>query len=212
MYSEPEAAADDDVSDSNTDSDYESTFDECSFDEEVKDHEPPNKPVFVNDKNDPPMAVGTIYENINVLRFAVAQHSIKHGFEYNIVKSDPGRFMIHCPIRKDGKFMSRSFVVIDRHTVNEKIRFRRLFFALKPCVDGFLKGCRPYLAIDNTFLTGKFKGQLAAAIVVDAHNWMYPVAFGVMDSETNENWSWFMEKLRAAIGTPPSLTICTDAG
>jgi transposase-like protein len=41
---------------------------------------------------------------------------------------------------------------------------------------------------------------------------MYSVAFGVMDSETNENWSWFMEKLRAAIGTPPSLVICTDAG
>jgi hypothetical protein len=95
-----------------------------------------------------------------------------------------------------------SFVVIDHHTVNEKIKFRRLFFALKPCVDGFLKGCRPYLAVDSTFLTGKFKGQLAAAIAVDAHNWMYPVAFGVMDSETNENWSWLMEKLRAAIGTP----------
>jgi hypothetical protein len=102
MYSEPEVATDDDVSDSNTDSDYESTFDECSSDEEVKNHEPPNKHVFVYDKNDPPMAVGTIYENINVLRFAVAQHSIKHGFEYNIVKSDPGRFRIHCSARKDG--------------------------------------------------------------------------------------------------------------
>jgi hypothetical protein len=44
-----------------------------------------------------------------------------------------------------------SFVVIDHHTVNEKIRFRRLFFALKPCVDGFLKGCRPYLVVDSTF-------------------------------------------------------------
>jgi hypothetical protein len=51
-----------------------------------------------------------------------------------------------------------SFVVIDHHTVNEKIRFRRLFFALKPCVDDFLKGCRPYLAVDSTFLTGMFKG------------------------------------------------------
>jgi hypothetical protein len=57
-----------------------------------------------------------------------------------------------------------SFVVIDHRTVIEKIRFRRLFFALKPCVDGFLKGCMPYLAIDITFLTEKFKGQLAAAI------------------------------------------------
>ena len=46
-----------------------------------------------------------------------------------------------------------SFLVIDNHTINNKIRFNRLFFALKPCVDGFLRGCRPYLAVDNIFLT-----------------------------------------------------------
>ena len=51
-----------------------------------------------------------------------------------------------------------SFLVIDHHTINKKIRFNRLFFALKPCVDGFLRGCRPYLAVDSTFLTGRFRG------------------------------------------------------
>lgn len=105
-----------------------------------------------------------------------------------------------------------SFVVIDHHTVNGTIRFKSLFFALKPCIDGFLGGCRPYLAIDSTFLTGRFKGQLATACAVDGHNWMYPVAFGVMDSETNDNWIWFMQRLREAIGSPRGLTICTDAG
>ena len=74
-----------------------------------------------------------------------------------------------------------SYVVIDHHTINGKIRFRRLFFALKPIVDGFLSGCRSYLAVDSTFLTGRFKGQLATACGVDGHSWMYPVAFGVFD-------------------------------
>ena len=64
----------------------------------------------------------------------------------------------------------QSIVLIDHHTINGKIRFRRFFFALKPCIEGFLSGCRPYLAIDNTFLTGKFKGQLASALAVDGHN------------------------------------------
>jgi len=32
----------------------------------------------------------------------------------------------------------RFFVVIDHHTINNKIRFNSLFFALKACVDGFL--------------------------------------------------------------------------
>lgn len=41
---------------------------------------------------------------------------------------------------------------------------------------------------------------------------MSSVAFGVMDSETNDNWLWFMERLRDAIGTPEGLAICTDAG
>jgi hypothetical protein len=105
-----------------------------------------------------------------------------------------------------------SFVVIDHHTVAEKIIFNRLFFALKPCIDGFLKRCRLYLVEDITFLSGKFRGQLACAVAVDGHNWMYPVGFGVIDSETNKNWIWFMERLRDAIGTPEGLAICTDAG
>lgn len=54
-------------------------------------------------------------------------------------------------------------VAIDHHTINEKIRFNRFFFTMKPCIDGFLRGCRPYLAIDSTFLTSKFRGQLYIA-------------------------------------------------
>ena len=87
-----------------------------------------------------------------------------------------------------------------------------LFFTLKPCVDGFLRGCRPYLAVDSIFLTQRFRGQLCIACVVDGHNWMYPVAVGVIDSETNENWVWFMERLKEAIGTPEGLTFCIDCG
>ena len=107
---------------------------------------------------------------------------------------------------------SGSILVIDHHTINEKIRFRRFFLAFKPCIEGFLNGCRPYLAIDNTFLTGKFKGQLASASAVDGHNWLFPVCLGVFDPETNENWIWFMQQLRHAIGSPRGLAICTDCG
>lgn len=41
---------------------------------------------------------------------------------------------------------------------------------------------------------------------------MYPVAIGVIDSETNENWIWFMERLKEAIGIPAGLAFCTDCG
>ena len=64
----------------------------------------------------------------------------------------------------------RSFLVIDNHTINNKIKFNRLFFALKPCVDGFFRGCRPYLVVDSIFLTGRFRGQLCIVCAVDGHN------------------------------------------
>lgn len=36
--------------------------------------------------------------------------------------------------------------------------FKRIFVALKPCIDGFLAGCIPYLGVDATRLTGKYTG------------------------------------------------------
>jgi hypothetical protein len=105
-----------------------------------------------------------------------------------------------------------SLVIIDHHTINDKIKIRRFFFALKPCINGFFNGCRPYLAIDSTLLTGKFRGQLASASAVDGHKWLYPACFGVFDLETNENWIWFLSHFREVIGSPRGLAICTNAG
>jgi hypothetical protein len=86
-----------------------------------------------------------------------------------------------------------------------------MFVALKPCIDGFLQGCRPYLGIDSTVLTAKWKGQLASVVGVDDHNWMFLVAYGVFGSETKKNWEWFVKMLHKAIGSPPSFVISTDA-
>ena len=38
------------------------------------------------------------------------------------------------------------------------------------------------------------------------------MAIGVIDSETNENWIWFMERLKEAIGIPVGLTFSTNCG
>lgn len=37
------------------------------------------------------------------------------------------------------------FVEIHTKTIKGETYFYRMFIALKPCVDGFLQGCRPYL-------------------------------------------------------------------
>jgi transposase-like protein len=67
------------------------------------------------------------------------------------------------------------------------------------------------LSIDGTTLNGRWNGQLAAAVAVDAHNWIYLVAYGFIASETTDNWTWFMEQLKKALGDPPLLDVCSDA-
>ena len=54
-----------------------------------------------------------------------------------------------------------------------------------------LVGYRPYLSVDATFLAGRFKGQLVAACAVDAHSFVFPVSYGVLETESEESWTWF---------------------
>jgi hypothetical protein len=54
----------------------------------VKDREPEHMPDVDYDKKDPPMAVGTVYSDINSFKLALARHAIKNEFHYNIEKSD----------------------------------------------------------------------------------------------------------------------------
>ena len=76
---------------------------------------------------------------------------------------------------------------------NKKQRFKRIFVALKPCVDGFLAGCRPFVGVDAACLNGKYTRQLGSATAIDGHNWLYHLAYAIFDSETEDNWKWFME-------------------
>ena len=86
-----------------------------------------------------------------------------------------------------------SVVEIDTEVTEDgKVYFSKFFMALKPCFDGFKAGCCPYLSIDSTFLTGKWNGQLAACNALDGHNWMFPIAIGMFQSETEASWTWFM--------------------
>lgn len=104
-----------------------------------------------------------------------------------------------------------SIVEIDTVTNEGEVHFSKLFIALKPCIDGFVNGCRPYLSIDSTHLNGKWNGQLAVVTALDGHNWMFPVAYGFIESESSDNWAWFMNQVKKAIGDPPVLAVCTDA-
>jgi hypothetical protein len=124
--------------------------------------------------------------------------SFQHAFRFKaeVEKTNPGSLVdIECEkVRKKEK------------------RFTRMFVSLKACVDGFMNGCRPFLGVDSTNLTGKWKGQLASATTIDGNNWMFPVCYGVFGSETAGNWEWFFSRLHQTIVSPHGLVISTDAG
>ena len=84
-----------DSADDDSDSD-DSDSGQSEKDEIVKDIVPPHIPEVVYDKDDPPMTVGSIYHNIDAFKLALSSHAIKHEFEYNTEKSEPGRFRAYA--------------------------------------------------------------------------------------------------------------------
>jgi hypothetical protein len=44
------------------------------------------------------------------------------------------------------------------------------------------------LVVDATALNKRWRGQLVAAFAVDGHNWLFLVAFGVLEAESEESW------------------------
>nr|XP_043621620.1 uncharacterized protein LOC122593291 [Erigeron canadensis] len=102
-----------------------------------------------------------------------------------------------------------SVVEIDFEIDGDKKRFLR-FFSLAACSKGFLVGCRPYISLDACHLKGKFNVVLAAATGIDGNNSIFPIAYGVLESENTKSWTWFLESLKKAIGTPNGLVISSD--
>ncbi|XP_028059440.1 uncharacterized protein LOC114263144 [Camellia sinensis] len=64
---------------------------------------------------------------------------------------------------------------------------RRLFVAFHGSISGF-DYCRPLLFLDGTFFKGRFRGNLLAAIGKDGNQDFFPVCFGIVGSENQDNW------------------------
>ncbi|KAK9290636.1 hypothetical protein L1049_008809 [Liquidambar formosana] len=66
------------------------------------------------------------------------------------------------------------------------------------------------LFMDGTFLKSRYKGQLLAATTKDGNQGLLPVAFAVVDAESEDNWRWFFENLREIVGDARQLMFISD--
>ncbi|KAG7537163.1 Transposase MuDR plant [Arabidopsis suecica] len=92
----------------------------------------------------------------------------------------------------------------------EDSSFHRLFISFYASISGFRQGCRPLLFLDSADLNSKYQGVMLVATAPDAEDGIYPVAFAVVDSETEDNWVWFLENLKLALADSRTITFVAD--
>ena len=92
--------------------------------------------------------------------------------------------------------------------------FQRLFISFQASIYGFLNACRPLLGLDRTYLKSKYLGTLLLATGFDGDGALFPLAFGVVDEENDDNWMWFLSELHNLLEVNtenmPRLTILSD--
>ena len=84
--------------------------------------------------------------------------------------------------------------------VCEVPHFERLYICLEGCKKGFLAGCRPFIDLDACHLKNKSGGQLIIAVYRDPSEEYFPLAYAVVEAETKDSWTWFLNLLLADIG------------
>lgn len=95
-------------------------------------------------------------------------------------------------------------------TTKDDSSFHRLFVSFHASVYGFQQGCRPLLFLDSVPLNSKYQGMLLAATAADGNDGPFPVAFAVVDTETDDNWHWFLVQLKSALSTCCGITLVAD--
>lgn len=93
-------------------------------------------------------------------------------------------------------------------------RFQRLFISFHASICGFLSGCLPIVGLGGIQLKSKYLGTLLSATAFDADGGLFPLAFGIVDTENDDSWIWFLSELHKALEMNsekmPQLTFLSD--
>ncbi|XP_047257636.1 uncharacterized protein LOC124889698 [Capsicum annuum] len=94
--------------------------------------------------------------------------------------------------------------------VDEKSgRFIYYFMAFGASIHGYLH-MRKVVAVDGMHFFGKYEGVLLFAVAQDMQNYIYPLAYCVVDKQNDASWGFFFEKLKAFVIDEPELCVISD--
>lgn len=88
-------------------------------------------------------------------------------------------------------------------------RFKYLFLAFGASILGY-PYMRKVVIIDGTHLKGKYAGCLLTASAQDGNFQIFPIAFGIVDSENDQAWTWFFNKLKGIVADSEDLVFVSD--
>ncbi|XP_018460226.1 uncharacterized protein LOC108831162 [Raphanus sativus] len=130
-------------------------------------------------------------------------------YAVNVVRGIPeevyGKIPKYLHMMKEANPGSHTFYETDTNG-----RFRFLFISYGQSIRGFQAALRRVIVVDGTFLKSKYKGVLLVATALDGNSNLYPIAFGVVDSENDRAWEWFMRQLNVVIDDDESLAFVSD--
>ncbi|GAU39191.1 hypothetical protein TSUD_270350 [Trifolium subterraneum] len=89
-------------------------------------------------------------------------------------------------------------------------RFGSFYFCLNGSKKGFINGCRPFIGVDGCHLKTRYGGQILIAVGRDLNDQYFPLAFGVVETETKESWRWFIQLLMEDIGQDNRFVFISD--
>ncbi|XP_022855837.1 uncharacterized protein LOC111377032 [Olea europaea var. sylvestris] len=130
-------------------------------------------------------------------------------FAYKEVRGSPddsyAKLPMYCHILEKNNPGTLTFIETDNDG-----HFMYFFMALGPSIRGFLSSIRRVICVDGTFLKSKYRGTLLVATCQDANRQIYPLAWGIVDSENNDSWTWFFQKLRQITDDTDELVFISD--
>ncbi|XP_050210068.1 uncharacterized protein LOC126660546 [Mercurialis annua] len=141
-----------------------------------------------------------------------AKRMIKQELEGSFVKEFQYLEAYAAALKRSNPGTAAEIQVCRRSLKAGKRVFKRMFICFDAYKQGWNHGCRPIIGLDGCFLKSNCKGQLLAAIGKDADEQMYPIAWGVIDTENTSNWRWFLQMMtkELQLRDGSSITLISD--